>query len=510
MKPYRTWRDGLQTQARELIIGYPEGKPWFVILILWFKYEAVTSYDKKNGAVVSVKLRSLCVGEQRPITPRDFGEIYTENYTLFLNCIVKNSLSSVSLTFVLVDVSEKKPPSSDFTNELEYDCNDDGAHFAAINMPPVPKGLCVPAAPTRRQVVWSLLTGKLDLDAALHYCPWSWPCTDSIPTIIDETFGGQILRTAVACAAITCRPVHVNNIRAGRPKPGLSNQHLTGIILCAEISGGELSHCRLGSTELRFKPRSVRCGTYEADAKTAGSISLLLQVALPVLAYAGSGSSSILLLKGGTDAQFAPPVDYMSEITLYFLEKMGLDCKLEVIRRGFYPQGGGVVKAQVHRLSSPLLPITMLDPGPVDHVSGYAFVAGRVPLKIAHEMERECVRCCSQSFPSCPVKIRVFREDDNRCTGNVSTFLFIVHTKNGSRLAVSGLGNPRGPHHTKLVQDAIASLTTLVHLRACCDDNMQDQFVLPMALASGRSEIRTGPLTLHTKTAIYVVEQLLG
>lgn len=31
-----------------------------------------------------------------------------------------------------------------------------------------------------------------------------------------------------------------------------------------------------------------------------------------------------------------------------------------------------------------------------------------------------------------------------------------------------------------------------------------------MALAKGNSEIRCGPLTLHTKTAIYVAEHLLG
>ena len=34
--------------------------------------------------------------------------------------------------------------------------------------------------------------------------------------------GGQLLRTSVALAAITGRPVHLRNIRARRAKPGLA------------------------------------------------------------------------------------------------------------------------------------------------------------------------------------------------------------------------------------------------------------------------------------------------
>lgn len=34
--------------------------------------------------------------------------------------------------------------------------------------------------------------------------------------------GGQVLRTAVALAIITGRPVRLRNIRANRPKPGMA------------------------------------------------------------------------------------------------------------------------------------------------------------------------------------------------------------------------------------------------------------------------------------------------
>ena len=40
--------------------------------------------------------------------------------------------------------------------------------------------------------------------------------------------GGQVLRISSALSAILGLPIKINNIRAGRSKPGLRPQHLTG------------------------------------------------------------------------------------------------------------------------------------------------------------------------------------------------------------------------------------------------------------------------------------------
>jgi RNA 3'-terminal phosphate cyclase (ATP) len=49
---------------------------------------------------------------------------------------------------------------------------------------------------------------------------------------IDGSYGeglGQLLRTAVALAAVTGREVALRNIRAKRDKPGLAPQHLAAV-----------------------------------------------------------------------------------------------------------------------------------------------------------------------------------------------------------------------------------------------------------------------------------------
>jgi len=41
--------------------------------------------------------------------------------------------------------------------------------------------------------------------------------------------GGQILRTSISLSAVTGQAMRITNIRAGRPNPGLSPQHVTSI-----------------------------------------------------------------------------------------------------------------------------------------------------------------------------------------------------------------------------------------------------------------------------------------
>ena len=49
-------------------------------------------------------------------------------------------------------------------------------------------------------------------------------------------------------------------------------------------------------------------------------------------------------LKGGTNVMWAPPIDTYSMVLFPLMERMGIHAKLDIIRRGFYPIGGGEVK----------------------------------------------------------------------------------------------------------------------------------------------------------------------
>ncbi len=112
-----------------------------------------------------------------------------------------------------------------------------------------------------------------------------------------NVIAGQILRNATALAAISGRSVLVNQIRLGRPKPGLRPQHLAGLQLVARICGGALvadvgRAAAVGCTRVELRPldgagrMAPAVGSYEADAQTAGSCTLMVQQALPCLLFA--------------------------------------------------------------------------------------------------------------------------------------------------------------------------------------------------------------------------------
>lgn len=55
---------------------------------------------------------------------------------------------------------------------------------------------------------------------------------------------------------------------------------------------------------------------------------------------------------------------------------------------------------------------------------------------------------------------------------------------------------------------AAEELLSSVSVRACVDQYVQDQLIIFMALAKGKSVIKTTPITLHTETAIFIAQLL--
>jgi RNA 3'-terminal phosphate cyclase (ATP) len=151
--------------------------------------------------------------------------------------------------------------------------------------------------------------------------------------------GGQILRTSIALSALLGRPVEIVNIRAKRANPGLQSQHLAGVLAAAQLTDAEVEGAAKGSTRLFFKPKSRRCGMFNIDIGTAGSVSLVIQTLAPMLLFAPCPTQ--LVITGGTDVAWSPPVDYMRHVFAPVIARFGGRVEIELIRRGHYPRGGG-------------------------------------------------------------------------------------------------------------------------------------------------------------------------
>jgi len=85
--------------------------------------------------------------------------------------------------------------------------------------------------------------------------------------------GGQVLRSALSLAMVTGRELTIENIRAGRTKPGLRPQHVQCVHAAARVSHGACQGAEVGSRSVTFCPGDVSHGSYTFEIGTAGSTS---------------------------------------------------------------------------------------------------------------------------------------------------------------------------------------------------------------------------------------------
>ena len=152
--------------------------------------------------------------------------------------------------------------------------------------------------------------------------------------------GGQILRTALSCAAVLRRCVRITSIRAGRPKPGLQRQHLACVeALRGVCPGSVVEGASLGSSQLTFDARgaSIAAGDHTYDIGSAGSTTLVLQTVVPALLFAPAPST--MTVGSGTHNPMAPPFDFLRDALAPVLAAAGVRVEFELLRYGFYPAG---------------------------------------------------------------------------------------------------------------------------------------------------------------------------
>uniref|UniRef100_A0A1I8NP06 RNA 3'-terminal phosphate cyclase n=1 Tax=Stomoxys calcitrans TaxID=35570 RepID=A0A1I8NP06_STOCA len=318
--------------------------------------------------------------------------------------------------------------------------------------------------------------------------------------------GGQILRNALSFSCILRTPVRIVNIRANRPNPGLSNQHLFGLNLLVQITDAQVNGNYIKSTEVEFNPNKIKAGKYFVNTQTAASISLVLQCALPVLSFAGAQSE--LELIGGTNVGMAPQVDFMTEVLRPNLEQFGVSFDFDLMTRGYYPRGGGRCKVHIPPVRC-LNPISLTDFGNIQEVTGWCFVAGRLPADLAKSMKISAEQELSVLRGSHQCQLEAYKESPEVARDNGSGVVLKATTNTNCTIGSSSLGEKKVDAQ-ELGAKAGRDLAQLLSHQICVDSYVQDQLILYMALAKGQSKILTTPLTNHTRTAIYVAEKMCG
>jgi RNA 3'-phosphate cyclase len=310
--------------------------------------------------------------------------------------------------------------------------------------------------------------------------------------------GGQILRTSVSLSAVTGQPVRIFNIRSKRKNPGLAPSHMTAIEAVAKMSDADIDGIYPGSTEIVFKPREVLGGQFEFDVGTAGSISLVLQTCLiPAIL---SRSPVNIAVKGGTDVNWSPPIDYMRLVHLPILSMFGPSCELQIRARGFYPEGGGEVSVEVSPAGD-LAGVELTSPGKTMDIVGVSYVQN-LPKRIAARIKDAAMKKLLEQHA---VKI----DSDVRKGISTGAGIVLAARCEDTILGASALG-AKGVRSEVLGETCALDLMETVKSGATVDEHMLDQVLPYMALAKGKSTVVAEELTQHAETNMWVIERFLG
>ncbi len=312
--------------------------------------------------------------------------------------------------------------------------------------------------------------------------------------------GGQLLRMSIALSAITGKPVKVSNIRAKRPKPGLAHQHMTSVESIVKICGGDVEGLALGSTSIEFAPSKISGGDIGLDVGTAGSVELVLQASL--LPSLSASSPVNLRIIGGTDVRWSPPFDYFKHVFLPTVSRMGVHADLEMIRRGYYPRGGGEVVACV-RPSMSLKPIDMATRGELKSIKGIAHVSN-LPVSIAERMSSRVQEVLKGRGE---IDIEVLGLNSPKATGKGGALVLWAEFENTS-IGASCLAE-KGVTSEQVADRACGELLRDIESGCTLDVHCSDQVLPYMALAGGQSTFLVGEISNHASTCMWLLQRFL-
>jgi len=295
--------------------------------------------------------------------------------------------------------------------------------------------------------------------------------------------GGQVVRSAVALAAVTGIPVEITRIRENRNKPGLGYQHCAAVRAAACACRGRMEGNEPGSSRLSFVPESIRNAECSVAVGTAGSIPLVVQAWLP-LALAEGG---VLEVNGGTEVPASPTVDYLEKVLIPALGSVGEGITVTVIRRGYYPAGGGLIRVRVEPA----------DPAPLCIKKGGAIgirsCSSGLPPHVAERQASRALLLLGRTLgQDIPVEIQ---RSGGLAKGSSCTVWY------GAKGA-SSIGRPGFPAE-RVGENAATELIREIRGPGEVDSHLSDQLLIYLARYGG--SYTASEFTLHARTMCWLL-----
>ncbi len=307
--------------------------------------------------------------------------------------------------------------------------------------------------------------------------------------------GGQILRYAVSLSVFTKKPVEITNIRIKRPNPGLRPQHLTAISCMKALCNAETEGLSIGSLKLTFSPGEIQPGEYCFDVGTAGSIILVFQAC--ILSALQTKKPITIRLTGGTDVKWSPSWDYFTHVFLPLIQKMGVKIDATLIKRGYYPKGGGEAIITTHPIKK-ICALQVEEKQVFKHVKGIIHSAN-LPNHIGKRMKHSAIKEIVKNNMQSSIQI-------NETTTSSPGTGITVWSESASAVLGSTVIGEKGISSEQVGKTAVDQLVKEIKLHATVDSYAIDQLLPYMAITKDESVCCIRTLSSHTKTVMWLLK----
>jgi RNA 3'-terminal phosphate cyclase (ATP) len=314
--------------------------------------------------------------------------------------------------------------------------------------------------------------------------------------------GGQILRSAISLSAITGEALEIINIRANRQMPGLRPQHMHATRALSEIFKARVDNLKVGAEWIRFTPKrdQYEGGELKIDTGTAGSIPLILLTIIPAVALSRKHLSIQII--GGTDVKMSPTMDYLRLIISKAYKNLGINFTLDVYRRGYYPKGGGIVRAEIKPCNY-LNTLDLLNKRYIE--PKIASVCCQLPKHVAERQVSSALLRLEKDGIHC----REYSSSLESSLSAGSSIIVYSESDFGPYLGGDSIGAKNVPAE-RVGMEAAKGFSQSYGANVPIDHFLADMLVIPLSLANGRSRYRIAVVTEHLKTNLHVVSQIVG
>lgn len=316
--------------------------------------------------------------------------------------------------------------------------------------------------------------------------------------------GGQILRTSVSLSCILGVPIRITGIRSNRKNPGLRPQHLEAVRSAAGISNSTLRHAEIGSSVIELEPGAPQESVSKRiDVGTAGSVTLIAQTLVPIGIFRRMNLD--LEIVGGTDVPASPTIDYLRKLVVPIYRMIGGDVQIDLVRRGYYPKGGGIIRVRVRRARADPKPF---EPSTVGEKGNVAVVSASSCLLPSNITQRE-VDSASETLRQGGIVPSIEQIDSSGESSSPGTTILVYRRNESEFVGASSLGEI-GKRAEVVGSEAAGGFLREVVARPNLDSHLSDMVVTLACCVQGTTAFTTTKLTPHLETNLHVASRLTG